>query len=79
MEAIAAMSQHRTTCTLIVDQQTVVGIFTERDVVRITASQMSLDGVAISQVMKKDLITLPLNQVHDIFSLLDHRTVSFPN
>lgn len=70
MEAIAAMSQHRTTCTLIVDQQTVVGIFTERDVVRITASQMPLGGVAISQVMTKDLITLPLNQVHDIFSLL---------
>lgn len=70
MEAIAAMSQHRSTCTLIVEQQKVVGIFTERDVVRITASQMTLEGVAISQVMTEELITLPLAEICDIFSLL---------
>ncbi|HEY9730244.1 MAG TPA: ATP-binding protein [Chroococcales cyanobacterium] len=70
MDAIAAMSQRRATCTLIVEQQKLIGIFTERDVLRITASQMSLQGVAISQVMTKDLITLPLHQAGDIFSLL---------
>ncbi|HEY9599363.1 MAG TPA: CBS domain-containing protein, partial [Cyanophyceae cyanobacterium] len=70
MEAIAQMSQHRSTCTLVVEQHKVVGIFTERDVVRITASQMPLDGVAISQVMSKDLITMRLAEVCDIFSLL---------
>src|SRR5919202_3777915 len=70
MEAIAAMSQHRSTCTLIVDQQKVVGIFTERDVVRITADQMALEGVLISQVMTQELITLPLTEIGDIFSLL---------
>jgi signal transduction histidine kinase/CBS domain-containing protein len=70
MDAIAAMSQRRATCTLIVEQQKLIGIFTERDVLRITASQMSLQGVAISQVMTKGLITLPLHQAGDIFSLL---------
>src|SRR5919202_1390959 len=70
MEAIAAMSQHRSTCTLIVNQQKVVGIFTERDVVRITADQMALEGVLISQVMTQELITLPLTEIGDIFSLL---------
>jgi CBS domain-containing protein len=70
MEAIAAMSQHRSTCTLIVEQQKVVGILTERDVVRITASQMSLTGVVVSEVMTEELISLPLAEVHDIFSLL---------
>ncbi|HEY9610272.1 PAS domain S-box protein [Allocoleopsis sp.] len=70
MEAIAAMSQHRSTCTLIVDQQKVVGIFTERDVVRITAHQMALEGIALSQVMTEELITLPLAEICDIFSLL---------
>src|SRR5919199_2498732 len=70
MEAIAAMSQHRATCTLIVEQQKVVGIFTERDVVTITASQMALEGVLISQVMTQELITLPLTEIGDIFSLL---------
>ncbi|HEY9653775.1 MAG TPA: CBS domain-containing protein, partial [Coleofasciculaceae cyanobacterium] len=70
MDAIAQMSQHRSTCTLVVEQHNVVGIFTERDVVRITASQMPLDGVAISQVMSKDLITMRLAEICDIFSLL---------
>jgi PAS domain S-box-containing protein len=70
MEAIAAMSQGRTTCTLIVEQQKLVGIFTERDVVRLTANQMPLDRVPISQVMTQELITLPQNQIRDIFSLL---------
>ncbi|HEY9834468.1 MAG TPA: PAS domain S-box protein [Stenomitos sp.] len=70
MEAIAAMSQHRSTCTLIVEQQKVVGILTERDIVRITASQMSLAGVVVSQVMTENVISLPLAEAHDIFSLL---------
>lgn len=70
MDAIAAMSQHRSTCTLIVEQQKVVGILTERDIVRITASQISLAGVVVSQVMTEDLISLPLTEVRDIFSLL---------
>lgn len=70
MDAIAAMSQRRATCTLIVDQQKLIGIFTERDVVKITVSQMPLQEVTISQVMTQDVISLPLHQVCDVFSLL---------
>ena len=57
-EAIAAMNQVRASYTLIVDQEKLLGIFTERDVVRLAASEMTLEGVPISQVMTRKLITL---------------------
>jgi C4-dicarboxylate-specific signal transduction histidine kinase len=68
--AIAAMSQARASCILIAQQQQLIGIFTERDVVKITASEIPLEGVAISEVMTLNPIALSLAQARDIFSVL---------
>jgi C4-dicarboxylate-specific signal transduction histidine kinase len=68
--AIAAMSQAQASCILIARQQQLIGIFTERDVVKITTSQMPLEGVTISQVMTANPIALSLAQAGDIFSVL---------
>jgi CBS domain-containing protein len=60
--AIAAMSQARASCILIAQQQQPIGIFTERDVVKITASEIPLEGVAISEVMTLNPIAISLAQ-----------------
>lgn len=69
-DAIATMSQTRASYTLIVEHQKLLGIFTERDVVKIAASQMPLEGVTISQVMTQNLITLSIAEAGNIFDLL---------
>ncbi len=57
-------------CVLVMDQEQLLGIFTERDIVRLTATRTSLAQVRIADVMATPLITL--NQVHfqDIFAPL---------
>ena len=69
-EAIATMSQSHTSYILIVEEKKLLGIFTERDVVKLTANKTLLEGVTISQVMTKNLITITLTEGGDIHSVL---------
>jgi signal transduction histidine kinase len=69
-EAIATMSQSHTSYILIAEEKKLLGIFTERDVVKLTASKSFLEEIAISQVMTKDLITITLAEAGDIYSVL---------
>ncbi|MEM8780877.1 MAG: CBS domain-containing protein [Cyanobacteria bacterium P01_G01_bin.49] len=57
-------------CVLVMDKQQLLGIFTERDIVRLTATGTSFAQVKIAEVMATPLVTL--NQVHfqDIFAAL---------
>ena len=57
-------------CVLVMDKRRLLGIFTERDIVRLTATETSLAEVKIADVMTTPLITL--NQVHfqDLFAPL---------
>jgi hypothetical protein len=43
-EAMTRMHQCRASCVLVVEQQQLVGIFSERDVVKITAAQIETRG-----------------------------------
>jgi CBS domain-containing protein len=47
----------RANCAVVVDQQQVVGIFTEHDVVCLVAQQQPLQGVPLAQVMTHPVIT----------------------
>ncbi len=82
VEAIALMSQQRSSYVLVVEDRQLRGIFTERDLVKITARQMSLVGITIASVMSSRLITLPLAKVNDIFTVLsclrEHRIRHLP-
>ncbi|HAA28345.1 MAG TPA: histidine kinase [Cyanobacteria bacterium UBA8553] len=69
-DAIAIMSQTGASYTLIVEHQRLLGIFTERDVVKIAANQTPLEGVAISEVMTQNLVTLSIAETSSIFDLL---------
>lgn len=75
-DVIYDMGQHRTSCTLVVEKSAkgchpkLLGLFTERDVVKLTASGAEIKGVKIAEVMTQKLITLQEKEAKDIFCAL---------
>lgn len=65
------LDQARASCVLVMEGRQLVGLFTERDVVRLAAAGMSLEGVKIASVMTRHLITLKQSQFQDIFAVLN--------
>jgi PAS domain S-box-containing protein len=47
-----------------------VGVFTERDLVRLTASQQNLEGIKVSEVMNSTPVTLVLADHHTVINVL---------
>ena len=70
-EAIALMSQRRSSYLLVLatdePNSPLVGLFTERDVVRLTASCIDLSNLSLAQVMTTELITITQTEAQDIF------------
>ncbi len=64
-DAIARMHQTQTSCVLITDQQRPVGIFTERDLVRLVASGQPTAAITIAMVMTPEVNTIPADRVKD--------------
>ncbi|MGB7414139.1 MAG: CBS domain-containing protein, partial [Thermosynechococcaceae cyanobacterium] len=60
-----------TSCVLVVNPLQLVGILTERDLVRLIAEHRSLDGLTVAQVMSQQVITLQAEENLDVFSALD--------
>lgn len=63
-------SLERTSCLLVVDKLQLVGVFTQRDVVRLTATGMELSGVKVAEVMRRQVITLTPSPFDNIFTVL---------
>ncbi|NEQ73072.1 MAG: response regulator [Okeania sp. SIO2C9] len=61
----------RSSCVLVVEDGRVVGIMTERDVVRLSAQQQSLDRLVMGQIMARSVITLPEYDLTDLFSVIN--------
>ncbi len=57
-------------CALIVEDDQVVGIFTERDIVKLTAKGKDLSALAVADVMTSPVKTLQRSAVQDIFAVL---------
>jgi PAS domain S-box-containing protein len=55
---------------LVLKNERLVGIFTERDLVKITASQRDLRGIKVADVMTTDLQTLILSEQHTVMNAL---------
>jgi PAS domain S-box-containing protein len=62
--------QHHRGCALVVENLQIVGIFTEQDVVRLTANGNDLSGLSIADVMKKEVITLKQSEADNILAVL---------
>lgn len=60
----------KASCILVIEQGQIVGIFTEWDVVRLTATEVDLSVVTIAEVMISPVITLQQSQAQDILTVL---------
>lgn len=74
----SSMPSRQTSCVLIVDQDTtiglsqqqVIGIFTERDIVKLVSKGVDLEPLTIEQVMVSPVISLAESEFKDIFAPL---------
>ena len=62
-------SRH-TSCALVVEAEQIVGIFTERDIVRLTAEGIGLGPLSVAEVMTSPVKTLQESAFQDIFAVL---------
>ncbi|MEL6327837.1 MAG: CBS domain-containing protein [Cyanobacteria bacterium J06626_23] len=76
-EVIGAMSGsnhasggHRSSCALVVEQGCPIGIFTERDIVRLTATSADIVQMPVGRVMTSPVKTLQQSALQDIFAVL---------
>lgn len=54
-QAIELMQQERKGCTLVVDQDRLVGVFTERDILtKVAAQQVDIDHLRVDALMTRD-------------------------
>jgi CBS domain-containing protein len=60
----------RASCVLVTQGQELLGILTERDIVRLTAQKINFETVAVADVMIHPIITLSQRSVQDIFAVL---------
>lgn len=57
-------------CVLVIEANQLLGVFTERDIVRLTAEGITLASVKVKDVVKQPSITLKQSQTHDVFTAL---------
>jgi len=67
--AIKMMAEKQASCAIVIEEQKLLGIFTERDVVRITTNSTLVYDLLLSELMTKDVITLKSSEARDIFAL----------
>jgi GAF domain-containing protein/CBS domain-containing protein/anti-sigma regulatory factor (Ser/Thr protein kinase) len=61
----------RSSCVLVVENEKLIGIMTERDVVHLSAAQQSLDLLVMQEVMNSPVITLKEDAFTDLFSTIN--------
>lgn len=57
-------------CALIMQQTELLGILTERDIVKLTAQELTFEDVTVAKVMTQPVITLLKDNFKDIFAAL---------
>lgn len=55
---------------LVIQEEQIVGIFTERDMVQLLAAGRKLQGITIAEVMSGEVVTLKASEVEDVFTVL---------
>ncbi|MEM8808350.1 MAG: CBS domain-containing protein [Cyanobacteria bacterium P01_G01_bin.38] len=66
---LGAMSR-QLSCALVIENNRLVGIFTERDIVQMTAKQTAFDQLTVGEVMTSPVTTLSDAAFQDIFAVL---------
>ncbi|MEQ8974049.1 MAG: PAS domain S-box protein [Coleofasciculus sp. C1-SOL-03] len=65
------INERRASCVLVREGTQLVGILTERDIVRLVAQGMNLAGVNVAEIMTGRLITLKASDFQTIFTALN--------
>ena len=69
-------------CVLIVENSQLLGLFTERDLVKLIASETKTENVTVGEVMTENVVALTINDSNDIFTalklLFQHRIRHLP-
>lgn len=60
----------RSSCVLVMEEEKLLGIVTERDIVRLTATEANLAQIKISEVMIHPVITVQKANFKDVFAAL---------
>jgi CBS domain-containing protein len=63
-------SRIRASCLLVIQNEELVGILTERDVVKLTAVAYNFETGIVADVMIQPIITLPATSISDIFAAI---------
>ncbi|WP_190756582.1 PAS domain S-box protein, partial [Nostoc sp. FACHB-145] len=58
-------------CVLVMENSRLVGIITQRDLIKLTAERKSLEGISVAEVMTRELITLKIDDFKDVFTALN--------
>ena len=66
----AVLGEARADCVLVMQESQLLGILTERDLVRLSASGQNREGVTIGDVMNSPVATLCLSEFRNIFTAL---------
>ena len=64
-------TQINNSCALVVADAQLQGIFTEKDLVRLIADGIDLEGITVEEVMSREVITLTTTGSEDIFAALN--------
>lgn len=68
---IDSITSQSTSCVLVMENSQLVGIITQRDLIKLTAQEKNLEDISVAQVMTRDLITLKLKDFKDVFTALN--------
>lgn len=69
LEEFSSIS-HRSGCALVIDSDRLIGIFTERDIVKLTAVERIFSELTVAEVMTQSVVTLQKDNFQDIFAVL---------
>ena len=69
-QPIPALQGARSSCVLVVQGETLLGIFTERDLVQLTALGINLRSTLICEVMHHPVLSMSEQALHDVFAAL---------
>ncbi|MBI4785250.1 MAG: GAF domain-containing protein [Oscillatoriophycideae cyanobacterium NC_groundwater_1537_Pr4_S-0.65um_50_18] len=61
----------RSSCVLIVENGQLLGILTERDIVRLSAQQRLEENLTVQEVMSRSVVTLHESEFTDLFSVVN--------
>jgi PAS domain S-box-containing protein len=72
----AFQQEARSSCVLVIEDEQAIGILTERDVVRLSAQQQSLDLLVMREVMSTAIVAVELGAlISDVQKILNQRSI----